>query len=242
MPPPQRKLFLIPCCASKKPDGHSQSPTSEPLERLVSQAAYSAILKARKDVLSRIRQNEKYLSNDYEKNQRLEPGPDFGGRHASRLFLPARERYEGKLYSNAPALSSWNNLGTQILILSALYGPLHPLSHIQDYNLEMRDSPAYGVWKESFAPFLRCYVLSNGIREIHFFLGKSTHYWKVARRAAKPLLEDGLVDKAIQYHVIKGNSWSTPTAHGRLLEKYLKEGITDELPENIKACAMERCP
>ena len=61
--------------------------------------------------------------------------------------------------------------------------------------------------------------------------GRSPH-------AAKPLLKNGLIDKAIQYHVIKGNSWLTPTAQGKLLEKYLKKGMTDKLPETIKACAL----
>ena len=169
MASPQRKLFLIPCCARKKPGGHSPHAVSEPLERLVSKAAYSGILEAREEVLSRVRQNEKYLSADYEKNRRLEPGPDLGGRHSSGLYLPATKRYGGMLYSNAPALSSRNNQDAHILILSALYGPLDPLSLIQDYNLKMSDSPAYKTWKERFAPFLRCYVLSNGIREIYFF-------------------------------------------------------------------------
>ena len=132
--------------------------------------------------------------------------------------------------------------GRAVLILSALYGPLHPKSSIQNYNLKMSDSPAYKTWKKRFAPFLRCYVLSNGIREIYFFLGKSTHYLKVAEPAAKSLLEENLIDKAIQYCVVKGNSRKTPTTHGKLLEKHLKEGQTDELPENIKPCPIEKCP
>lgn len=242
MASPQRKLFLIPCCASKKPGGHSLHAAPDPLENLVPKAAYSSVLEARKEVLWNLRQNEKYLSGNCEKNRFLERGPDFGGLCSSGLYLPARERYRGMLYSNAPSLSSRNNPDARILILSALYGPLHPKNPIQNYNLKMSDSPAYKTWKKRFAPFLRCYVLSNGIREIYFFLGKSTHYLKVAEPAAKSLLEENLIDKAIQYCVVKGNSWETPTTHGRLLEKYLKGGQTDELPENIKACPIEKCP
>ena len=110
-PMPEKKLFLIPCCASKKHNGHSRSAVPEPLSRLVSEAIYSGILKTRREVLSGIRQDKRYLSGKYEKNRRLEPGPDFGGQSASGLYLPAVQRYRGTLYSNVPALSSRSNRG-----------------------------------------------------------------------------------------------------------------------------------
>ena len=103
---PEKKLFLIPCCASKKHNGHSRSAVPEPLSRLVSEATYSGILETRREVLSGIRQDKRYLSGKYEKNRRLEPGPDFGGQSASGLYLPAVQRYKGTLYSNVPALSN----------------------------------------------------------------------------------------------------------------------------------------
>ena len=53
-PMTEKKLFLIPCCASKKPNGHSRSAVPDPLSRLVSEATYSGILKTRREVLSGI--------------------------------------------------------------------------------------------------------------------------------------------------------------------------------------------
>ena len=71
-PMPEKKLFLIPCCASKKHNGHSRSAAPDPLSRLVSEATYSAILEARREVLSGVRRDERYLSGKYEKNRCLE--------------------------------------------------------------------------------------------------------------------------------------------------------------------------
>ena len=232
------KLFLIPCCASKKHNGHSSSAASEPLSRLVSEATYSAILKTRRDVLSDIRRDKRYLSGKYEKNRKLEPGPDFGGQGASGLYLPAVQRYKGTLYSNVPALSSRSDRDGRILILSALYGPLHPLSRIQDYNLQMSDKPAYRTWKKRLPGFLRNYTLSNGIEEIHLFFGSSTYYLKVVQGAVGSLLKEKLIKKAIQYHVTSGSTRLTPQTHGELLEDFLKRGSIDELPGNVEARAL----
>lgn len=235
---PEKKLFLIPCCASKKHNGHSRFAAPDPLSRLVSEAAYSAILETRREVLSGIRQDERYLSGKYEKNRRLEPGPDFGGQSASGLYLPAVQRYKGTLYSSAPALSSRSDRDGQILILSALYGPLHPLSRIQDYNLQMSDKPAYGTWKKRLPGFLRNYALSNGIREVHLFFGSSTYYLKAAQAAVESLLKEELIKKAVQYHVTGGSTRLTPQTHGELLEDFLKRGSVDELPGNVEERAL----
>lgn len=230
----EKKLFLIPCCSTKYCGGDSSVPPPEPLTTLVSEKAYSAILETRKQVLSDVRQDKRYLFGKYEKNGSLEPGPDFGGQSTSGLYLPAVQRYKGTLYSNAPTLSSRNNWDDQILILSALYGPLHPLSRIQDYNLQMSDSPAYKTWKKRLPQFLRDYALSNGIQEIHLFFGSSTYYLKVAKAAVEPLLKEKLIKKAVQYHVIDGNTRLTPQTHGELLENCLKRGNRNKLPKNIK--------
>ena len=234
------KLFLIPCCKTKAKNlgPHCESTASEPLEDLVSPAVYSGVLDARRNVLSRIMECNKYTSDKYEQNQHIRLGPDFGQQDESGLYLPASERYNGLLYAKAPTLSSGAHPDTQIIILSALYGPVHPTSYIQDYNLQMGDRPAYGVWKENFAPFLRCYVRSNGIREIHLFFGCSTSYSKVARAAVKPLLEEHVIRKAIQYHVKNGSSRVTPETHGKLLEQCLTQGRIGNLSENVQECVL----
>ena len=186
-------------------------------------------------MLSGIRQDKRYLSRKYEKSRGLEPGPDFGGQSASGLYLPAVQRYKGTLYLNAPALSSRSNQHGQILILSALYGPLHPLSRIQDYNLQMNDKPAYRTWKKRLPGFLRNYALSNGIEEVHLFFGSSSYYLKTAQVAVEPLLKEKLIKKAVQYHVTGGSTRLTPQTHGELLEDFLKRGSIDKLPGNVEA-------
>ena len=204
----QRELLLIPCCATKRPGGHAAATTAEPLSSLVPHSVYSDILDARRDVLSRVIQNPKYMSSQYEKNRHVKLGQDFGRHCTSARYLSAVDRYEGTLYTGLPATSvryrdaSRDDPDRHVLILSALYGPLHPLSDIQDYNLKMSDPPAYGTWRTAFPMFLRSYVASNDIRSIYLYLGTSTPYLKVAlgvstgpgRSPAPPPLREGLQD------------------------------------------------
>ncbi len=240
----QRELLLIPCCAKKQPKGRGPAATTEPLSNLVSHSVYSDILEARQDVLSYISQCEKYLSGQYEKNRDVHPGPDFGGHCTSGRYLSAIERYKGTLYESVPKTlagdrnPSRNQCNRHVLILSALYGPLHPGSDIQDYNLKMSDQPAYKIWKATFPTFLRNYVISNEIRSIYLFFGTTTHYLKIARFAVEPLLDDRLITEAIQYHVINGNSNKTPKLHGKIFVRHLKFGKIKQLPEDIKECRL----
>lgn len=174
----------------------------------------------------------------------MHPGPDFGGRYTSGRYLSAIERYKGTLYQRVPATlvgegnPSQNQCNRHVLILSALYGPLHPGSDIQDYNLKMSDPPAYKIWKATFPTFLRNYVTSNEIQSIYLFLGTTTHYLKIARLAVKPLLDDHLITEALQYHVIDGNSNKTPKLHGKIFARHLKYGRIKQLPEDIKECRL----
>ena len=121
-------------------------------------------MSARADVLSAIRSNRKYLTGKYSKNAAIQDGPEFGGDRLNGHYMPAIERYIGSLYSGtlgfAEAIrkNERDNSKILVLILSALYGPLHPMDLIQDYNLQMSDSPAYQVWKDQFPLFLEEYV------------------------------------------------------------------------------------
>ncbi len=217
---------------------------TEPLSKLVSHSIYSDILEARRDVLSNISRCEGYVSGKYKKNRSVRLGPDFGGRYTSGQYLSAIERYEGRLYESIPKTLavdgnlSQNQCNRHVLILSALYGPLHPGSDIQDYNLKMSDRPAYTIWKAAFPTFLRNYVTSNDIQSIYLFLGTTTDYLKIARLAVEPLLNDRLITEAIQYHVIDGNSSKTPKLHGKIFARHLKYGKIKQLPEDIKECRL----
>ena len=167
----------------------------------------------------------------------MESGADFGGHSTLGRYLPTVDRYEGTLYANVPASGDmpWFQDDRHVLILSALYGPLHPLSNIQDYNLKMSDRSVYKVWKKYFPCFLQDYVSVNEIHSIYLFFGTTTHYLKVARCAVKPLLARKQIAEAIQYHVINGSTRLTPQCHGELFSKHLKSGKIVRPPENVEA-------
>src|SRR5947209_20547239 len=109
----------------------------------------------------------------------LRGGADVVQSDRAATYRPAIERYIGNLYSVDPgfAVKIRRTLHEEnrrhILILSALYGPLHPLSPIQDYNLKMSNSPAYRTRKAGLASFLKEYVTRNGIRSVCFYLGRT---------------------------------------------------------------------
>jgi cytoplasmic iron level regulating protein YaaA (DUF328/UPF0246 family) len=78
-----------------------------------------------------------FLTGNYEKNSNINAGPDFGEQALLGRYLPALRRYQGTLYSvpglrHAIEMSAFQKDAPRVLILSALYGPLHPLSPIQD--------------------------------------------------------------------------------------------------------------
>jgi len=236
-------LFIIPCCKTKQSGGISLYKYNDELKESVSLEVYQKIISARKELLKTIKQNQKYISNDYSKNKNIEFGPDFGMRDSSGKYLPTIDRYIGKLYSAEPNFSDIIKRGIsnpdkpKIIILSALYGPLDPLSIIQDYNLKMGDSPAFKIWKEYFPNFLRDYISRNQIIRIHLYLGSTTNYLKVAKNAILPLLKKGLINQAIQFEVEKGNSFHTPKNHGRLVLAHFQNknvsGLTRNIRENI---------
>jgi hypothetical protein len=232
-----RSLFIIPCCKSKASGGQTHRSFADPLQDLIPQRTYRELLSARKLVLDRIREDPRYLREKYEPNSHIENGPEFGTFPPTGQYLPAVRRYVGNLYDGHPALADSierhldNPNKPRVLILSALYGPLHPSSLIQDYNLQISDRPAYKPWKKNFPVFLEEYVRGSGIREIRLYLGGSTTYLKVAAAAVELLKREGLVDRVVQYDVKNGNSYRTPTIHGRLALAHL-EGRTDQQAED----------
>ncbi len=179
------------------------------------------MIAARRAVTLSIRANPKFTNGKYSKNSEIKDGIDFGGHEASGSYMPALARYAGSLYS-VPGLKSaiervaTTSDGPQILVLSALYGPLHPLSPIQDYNLMMSDAPAR-TWKNEFPAFLADFALRNGVKKIGLYLGSSTAYLKVALSAVT-LVRNSMPElKVVQYHVVDGNSYATPFNHGSRL-------------------------
>ncbi|MGD9584707.1 MAG: peroxide stress protein YaaA [Lysobacterales bacterium] len=211
-------LLIIPCCARKQPGGAQQSSGIDPLAELVSPDRYAALINARREVIGTIRADPRFTSEKYSKNKALKDGVEFGGRDASGAYLPALQRYEGTLYG-VPNLKGAIERAVgargapRIIILSALYGPLHPLSPIQDYNLMMQDAPAR-TWRKAFPAFLADYVRRNAVSRIALYLGSSTTYLKVATSAVIEVRNAGLISEAVQYHIVDGSTRKTPLKHG----------------------------
>ena len=213
-------LIVIPCCAAKASGGTSTA-THDPLATRLSDTIYAQLCQGRRAVLTQIQSNPDLLTDAFSKNRALLDGSDFGGHGNSGRYRPALERYTGKLYS-VPGLreklyASLTDLSApHVLILSALYGPLHPLSPIQDYNLRMDQAPAR-IWQTAYLPLLDHYVSTHGIRSVILLVGSMTAYYRVASQATADLLRRHCITAGSQYHILDGNTHATPIEHGRLL-------------------------
>lgn len=218
-------LILIPCCAAKAAGGRLAPPPPDPLASTLSDTIYAQLCVARRTALTLLRGKASLLTGKFAKNGLLQEGRDFGGHVTAGRYLSALERYTGNLYS-VPGLRSAvykcieAPKAPRVMILSALYGPLHPLSPIQDYNLLMGDEPSR-VWRSAFLPVLDSYIRLHGIRSVVLLLGSATPYFRVASAAVTTLLRHSVIDEAMQYHVHDGNSRTTPLEHGRILHELL---------------------
>ena len=227
-----QRLLIIPCCARKKAGGQPWQPNPGSWEDVVDGDIRSRVLTGRMmladEITRRHDQEPKHI-----KNLALRTGPDFGGQDIYGEYLPAVDRYSGTLYTAYPGMSdlikrnSGLAQGIHILILSALYGPLHPLDSIQDYNLTMGDRHARRTWSEIFPVFLASFVKALGIKQIELFLGKSTPYYRIAHRAVLPLVEDSPL-VATLHDIQNGNLRETPRNHGLILAQTL--GLSDVPP------------
>ena len=225
-------LLLFPCCGSKLSGGTPWDESGSKLSRLVPQNVFEEIVAAREDLLKTIQNEERYFTDKYKKNVYIRFGPDFNGTDATGKYRPAINRYIGFLYTETPELPELITRrllepdAPHLLILSALYGPLHPFDIIQDYDLKMGDHPARTKWRKKIFPlFLKEYIQTYGIKHVELFFGHSTEYLKVARGAILPLLNAGILSEAVQYWVDGGNTQATPKAHGRILASRLKGNI-----------------
>jgi hypothetical protein len=214
-------LLIIPCCARKTAGRAQIGNDGDPLAKLVTPERYSAMIAARRAVIESIRDNREFTREKYFKNTDIKDGADFGGQDMSGSYMPALTRYAGTLYG-VPGLKSAiertaaTKADPQIMILSALYGPLHPLSPIQDYNLMMQDAPAR-AWSKEFPAFLTDYAQRNGVGKIGLYLGSSTAYLRVAAKAVAEMRNSGLISEAVQYHIVDGSTRATPLKHGSRL-------------------------
>ena len=77
-------------------------------------------------------------------NKNLVHGRDLGGSTTSGQYLPAFERYAGRLYNQIGSDAWQSYLGKQdrvkILIMSGLYGLIEPTEAIQNYDIHLTDT------------------------------------------------------------------------------------------------------
>lgn len=190
-------LLIIPCCKTKISGGNPLPKNyKDPLLEFISTSLYQDIQLAREE----LENSEKAIKD-------------------KSYFSPAIERYNGNLYRAIPNFASEIENKTngenqpKLIILSALYGPLHPLSLINDYELRMQKNSSQ-IWCKIFPSFLKEYVCTNKISSIKIYCGKSTDYNKVLLNAIKSLRENDKFDNVIRYDVVGGNSFFTPQHHG----------------------------
>lgn len=232
-------LFLMPCCKAKESGGIVLDKYDDMLKRYVSPAVYNKIISVRRALLSNIKQKKDDNSEETSKNRKIKYGPDFGSTNLSGTYLPAIDRYIGYLYKAEKNFAEIIKKGMfkpdkpRIIILSALYGPLHPLSMIQYYDLKMSDSKK--IWKAHFPIFLKNYVELNKIKNIHLYFGRSTCYFDVVAKAVRPLLEKGIINQAIQFEIEEGSSRVTPENHGRLLLAHFQSKNDPALTRRIRS-------
>lgn len=236
-------LLLFPCCAEKKTGGNTWHSDNARIAEYLSTDAYKGLLKARKELLYECCNNDRYSTGKCEKNKAITIGPDFGGADQTGKYLPALQRYAGSLYK---ADQNWRSAVTEaladensprLLIVSALYGLLHPQELIQDYNLQMSDSPAKRIWSRSMPGLLADYVYRHDIKRLVMYFGSSTAYLKVAAQAAKPLLLEGKLQEVLQYDVENGNAYHTPHNHGLIL---LRDLIGQEVSGFTRSIKLRR--
>jgi cytoplasmic iron level regulating protein YaaA (DUF328/UPF0246 family) len=199
----EKILHIIPC-SKKKHENVASKPKDydDPLKNFISKKEYNKVLNIR----SIIKNNNHNV---------IKAG----------LFMPAIERYNGHLYNcidkkkfERCILDNTNKPNKDnLLILSGLYGPLHPESLINDYEYKMKND-----WSKTFVTFLEDYVKTNNITKIYIYVGKNTSYYNTLINAIKPLLKNKLLSSVVHYNVINpdgGAVRETPKNHGlKLIE------------------------
>ena len=212
-----KTLLIIPCCKKKK-SGGIVLPTNyiDPLSVTVSKNQYNAIIEARKPL----------KLNGHLQN--------------TEQYMPAIDRYAGTLYKIFDNISECIRTYTnsencpKLIILSALYGPLHPESLINNYNLEMPKGRNQ-EWYQAFPSFLESYVNNQQIENIRFYVGRTTGYYDVVSNSVRPLLRNKSLRLAIHLNVIDGGTFVTPYNHGLQLASDLSCATSLEFNRTVEA-------
>jgi hypothetical protein len=151
----KKAVVLIACCKSKLPGGESFD-------------GWSGF-----EFSKQVDQKYKLLLQQTRKE--LAPlagarfGPELGGADVGSSYRAAIIRYKGTVYAGMPA-RLWPKIGDdQLIIISALYGPIFAWEQIQDYELTMGHKTATGhrvsrVWRDvKLGGWLADWLLANQV-------------------------------------------------------------------------------
>ena len=160
-------LLLITCCKLKQHGGDVEFHPSSFLREHLSSQTFSRLMKLRSDLAELMGFRE---------------GPDVGGRliDTSIRYMPAYERYRGRMYTSSQfhIIYPHRNQGVDLLIISALYGLVHPDDLIRRYELNMACIVPYlgkvGKWwaKQGLREIVLEAVENLGVQVCHDLLSK----------------------------------------------------------------------
>jgi pimeloyl-ACP methyl ester carboxylesterase len=171
------RLILIACSHSKR-DGGGNLRGPGPASWIPQRGLRQRVISKRSYVYSVLKDAK--LADGFERggnrahqpaNRPLKHGPDLGGNTVvgeEGLYVPAWERYSGRIYSQITK-DSWKTYiktcdRMQVLIMSGLYGLLDPKECIQNYDVHLTDThiesgaSISSTWLELYTECLQTYV------------------------------------------------------------------------------------
>src|SRR3989304_7321142 len=165
-----KDLFVICCSDTKNPYGESGYSDKKAAFNLI-QEYRKALLHKRAEVLKMLLPLKDVKKNPY--NYRLIEGPDLNGDKTGGEYLPAYQRYKGRFYMQISE-NTWDTLKDNILIISGLYGLVHPQEQIQCYSLSIDEHPeVLATWQKDglLTNYLVAFIRLHEIKKVWVLIG-----------------------------------------------------------------------
>jgi hypothetical protein len=175
-------LFLVTCSNTKEIGGINKYIPNTSIQNFLPIKLANSIYDCRKNSYNLIKTHQitrfghRISEDDY--NKHLFIGRDISfqdDESTDTLYLPAIQRYSGRIYSalGKDRYKLVNQSQSHLLIISGLYGVLNPDEMIQLYSLNVNDSPE--VWKnwtryDILTSALLEYIKNNNIKHLVNFL------------------------------------------------------------------------
>ena len=171
--PSSMVLFLTNCSLTKALDGVTQYNPGPAITSDLPEPLRDRLLNRRANVFQLVKnapglQWQGTPVSELAHNRELASGPDLGGRHAA-AYLPALDRYEGRLFQALGAQGKQRLMESEhhTLFLSGLYGLLRPTEPVQLYSCPLAPQVAKLWRKDSLLTDVLCdYIKRYGIARI----------------------------------------------------------------------------